>query len=215
MLPLAGRFDDRDVVLIDLRGHGNSDAPRFGYVPRALAGDVTSLCRRYDRPVLYGHSLGSEAVARAARRDSVTPAGVILSDPPAKLLADVSAPDRVEMAARDVRRWQRSSHGQIREEYADRDNAETLATARKQFSPEAVGFSKWEYTPVEELVEGIDCPVLILRPDPSAVDYIDPGEEVGDESVVVEHVENATHTISRDCPAATERIVRRFLEERC
>ena len=48
------------VVAIDLRGHGDSDAPRQRYTIGALADDVAWMCERLDvgRVVVVGHSLG-------------------------------------------------------------------------------------------------------------------------------------------------------------
>lgn len=48
------------VVVVDLRGHGESDAPEQRYTMRWLADDVAWMCSQLgvERPVVVGHSLG-------------------------------------------------------------------------------------------------------------------------------------------------------------
>lgn len=50
----------RRVVAVDLRGHGQSDAPEQDYTIAGLADDLVWMCRHLglDRPVVVGHSLG-------------------------------------------------------------------------------------------------------------------------------------------------------------
>lgn len=209
MLPLARRFD-RDVVLLDLRGHGRSDAPRHGYGPKTLAADVASVCREYDAPVLYGHSLGAEVVARAARRDDLDETAVVLEDPPAASVSGTPA-SRRERMAEQFKQWHRSSHAELREEYAG-EYAEELATARSRLRPEALAVEEWPYTSAGVLVADIDSPTLVLRPDPERVDYLSESEGELDESeAVVVNVAGATHTVSRDAPRVVEDEVSGFL----
>ena len=70
------------VVSIDLRGHGDSDAPRQRYTIEALADDVGWLCdqRELERVVAVGHSLGGLVALElaAARPDLI--GGVVLID---------------------------------------------------------------------------------------------------------------------------------------
>ena len=64
-LPLARALDDAyDVVLYDARGHGCSDAPRDGYSAETMATDLLGLVDGLDLddPVLFGHSMGGDAV---------------------------------------------------------------------------------------------------------------------------------------------------------
>jgi pimeloyl-ACP methyl ester carboxylesterase len=70
------------VVSIDLRGHGDSDAPRQRYTIEALADDVGWLCdqRALERVVVVGHSLGGlVALEFAAGRPDLI-GGVVLID---------------------------------------------------------------------------------------------------------------------------------------
>ena len=70
------------VVAIDLRGHGDSDAPRQRYTIEALADDVGWICeqRELERAVVVGHSLGGLVALElaAARPDLI--GGAVLID---------------------------------------------------------------------------------------------------------------------------------------
>src|SRR5438094_986431 len=51
---------DSDVVMLDARGHGLSDAPERGYTAEEQAPDVAAVVHALglERPVLIGHSMG-------------------------------------------------------------------------------------------------------------------------------------------------------------
>ena len=69
------------VVAIDLRGHGDSDAPAQRYTIDGLADDVRWICERLgiERTVVVGHSLGGLVALElaAGRPDLVRGAGLI------------------------------------------------------------------------------------------------------------------------------------------
>ena len=54
--------DDHRVVAVDLRGHGQSDAPHQEYTIEGFADDLAWVCARLglENPVVVGHSLGGE-----------------------------------------------------------------------------------------------------------------------------------------------------------
>jgi pimeloyl-ACP methyl ester carboxylesterase len=71
---LAGRFR---CVAIDLRGHGESDAPETGYAVDNMADDVMTVLRKLNISefVLVGHSMGGKVALAVA---AVQPAGLQL-----------------------------------------------------------------------------------------------------------------------------------------
>ncbi len=72
------------LVAPDLRGHGESDKPSAGYLPRDYVGDMAALLgHEPSRPVaVIGHSLGAAIAAQlAAERPELVPK-LILLDPP-------------------------------------------------------------------------------------------------------------------------------------
>ena len=72
------------LVAPDLRGHGESDKPSAGYLPRDYVGDIAALLgHEPSRPLgVLGHSLGAVIAAQlAADRPELVPK-LILVDPP-------------------------------------------------------------------------------------------------------------------------------------
>ncbi len=69
------------VLALDLRGHGDSDAPEQRYTIDGLAGDVAWTCAQLglERPVVIGHSLGGLVALEcaAAGRDDMRAAVLI------------------------------------------------------------------------------------------------------------------------------------------
>ncbi len=70
------------VVAVDLRGHGESDAPRQDYSVEALADDVAWIAATLglNRPVLIGHSMGGLVALELASRGDVR--GLVLLESP-------------------------------------------------------------------------------------------------------------------------------------
>lgn len=85
---LRRQFDhfspNHHTVAMDLKGHGDSDAPQGDYSVEALATDVAALIEEVglDRPVLVGHSLGGlVALMTACRRPDLVRKVVTLDSP--------------------------------------------------------------------------------------------------------------------------------------
>ena len=72
------------LVAPDLRGHGESDKPSAGYLPRDYVGDIAALvAHEPSRPVaVIGHSLGAVVAALLAAERPELMTKVILIDPP-------------------------------------------------------------------------------------------------------------------------------------
>src|SRR5918912_1511767 len=81
-----GRLLEPSVRLIapDLRGHGESDKPSAGYLPRDYVGDVAALlAHEPSRPLaVLGHSLGAVVAAQLAAERPELVSKLILVDPP-------------------------------------------------------------------------------------------------------------------------------------
>ena len=65
---VAALKKDYDLVMLDARGHGGSEAPRSGYSLDIMADDVAGVIDALglQRPCIIGHSMGAMTAARTA-----------------------------------------------------------------------------------------------------------------------------------------------------
>ncbi|MGH2560669.1 MAG: alpha/beta fold hydrolase, partial [Thermomicrobiales bacterium] len=79
-------FGGRPLSMVDLRGHGNSAKPSYGFGLRDYAGDVAAYVETFDQPViLIGHSLGALAAVGALAAIGDRLAAMVLEEPPLPL----------------------------------------------------------------------------------------------------------------------------------
>ncbi|MBN1247216.1 MAG: alpha/beta fold hydrolase, partial [Anaerolineae bacterium] len=82
--PVARALEkDFDVIMVDARGHGQSDAPDEGYSTADQAADLAALVRALalDKPVIMGHSMGGATAGYAAATYPDLFGKVVLEDP--------------------------------------------------------------------------------------------------------------------------------------
>lgn len=79
------------VINVDLRGHGQSDAPHQDYTITLFAEDIAWLCNELGakKPILVGHSMGANIALELAGRYQDVPASIIMLDPVMFLSAEV------------------------------------------------------------------------------------------------------------------------------
>ena len=83
LAPLAQLFFSRHrVISVDLRGHGESDAPRQDYSMSLFADDIAWLCKELacERPVVIGHSMGGNIALELASRYPEILTAIVLLD---------------------------------------------------------------------------------------------------------------------------------------
>ncbi len=94
MRHLAERLSlDREVLVPDLRGRGESDRPDGGYDPATMADDVAALIDRVgiERPALIGRLHGGLVAYHLAARRPELVSGVVLGDANPEVTADRAA----------------------------------------------------------------------------------------------------------------------------
>ncbi|MGI3904150.1 MAG: alpha/beta fold hydrolase [Janthinobacterium lividum] len=88
---------ERRTVTVDLKGHGQSDAPRQNYTPAGFAEDLAWLCGRLGlaAPLVVGHSMGGTIALELGARYPDSVAAVMMIDNfvfPAPAMVDAMRP---------------------------------------------------------------------------------------------------------------------------
>lgn len=207
-----------DVIAIDARGHGMSDAPATGYTVDDRVDDIVGLLGELniDSPILWGHSMGGNTVACLAATYPTLPRTLVLEDP-AGMLRGIHERTSEEQI-RDVRDLIESWHAQPRETLLESFEHEAwkeyLFHARRRVSPEITEIVRDGYIRPSDTFSKVACPTLVLRADVDNdlraldrehVDLLDDGQ--------LEHVTNTDHCIRRDEFETTVRLIRQFLSD--
>ena len=107
---------DYDVIMVDARGHGLSDAPAHGYGPAEhaadLAGAIAALGLR--RPAVLGHSMGAGTALALAGMYPDVPGAILLEDPPAWWAPSPELPADVQDRLAQRHRWIAELKGKTR-----------------------------------------------------------------------------------------------------
>lgn len=203
-----------DVLMLDARGHGLSDAPETGYTAEEQAPDVAAVVQALglERPVLIGHSMGSAtAVATAAQFPSLV-RGLILEDPPWG-----GPPER--LSAEEIQTRQSGWHALILKRklmpqaelaapirrrfptWAEAD-VDALAAATRQLSPCIVNSITRAGIAWQDMVRKVICPVYAITAEP-ALGAIVSSERIGEARQICPalrevHIAGAGHNIRRE-----------------
>ncbi len=225
---LAG---DYDVIMVDARGHGESEAPETGYDAATQAEDLAGLIAGLGlhKPALMGHSMGAVTVLALAGLHPEVPAAVVLEDPPSFWVppAQPAAPD--ETRATGMRTWMESLRGKTREQLIEEIRVQSPTWPEAELGPWAdakVAFARnlvRPWTPAAQqpdwpaIMGRITCPVLAIAAD------AEKGAALSEEGIVslkasvpqvqVVRMAGAGHNIRREQPAAFMAAVSGFLKE--
>jgi pimeloyl-ACP methyl ester carboxylesterase len=227
MLRLAEHLaPDFDVILVDARGHGLSEAPAEGYTADHHADDVYGLIQSLglEKPIIYGHSMGARTVCRLAAKHPEIPKAVILEDPVFIIPiteAEIAGHDQwARQMPAEIRRWKNLTEAerlQMAEDaghpdWRDIDKLE-WARSRVQVSPNVMSIGKTMGSIPEDFPR-ITCPVLILKAD------ADPETRKKNEAAAatipdgkIIHIPNAGHNVRRENWPATIRHLDEFLAQ--
>lgn len=231
-LPVAEVLSgENDVIMVDLRGHGKSDAPEEGYdlvtMATELSGLMTGLGLEY--PIVMGHSLGALTSLTLASLTPDLPLAIILEDPPAFWRARLPSPEegdfRVEMRVwfNDLKRKTRNDLLEFaRSENPIWSEAELgpWADSKHRFSLKITQLIDPQETVPEDfptLLGQITCPILLITAVPER------GAIVTDEDVIElqklvphlirAHIPGAGHNIRREQFSRYMEISQAFLSQ--
>ncbi len=205
---------DYDVVMVDARGHGLSDAPESGYGPGEQASDVATVIRNLnlDRPVLVGHSMGAETAAVTAATYPELVRGVALEDPPWR---EYTIPSKEELAQHfeETREHIEKMHAMNLAELTEMGKQENpgwdeiewfqWAKAKQQLKLEAAQVMVAPIPPWRETAAKVTVPALLLTGENDLGSIVPPkiAEEAGRmwrKKGQVVHIPGAGHSIRRE-----------------
>jgi esterase len=131
---------EREVLVLDQRGHGRSPKPATGYTPTDYAGDLAALLDLlgWKRAHIVGHSMGGRVALRFASSHSERTISLTLEDS-----GMMSRPDRED--------WIRNLLGGIPTPFADRESARAFFTEHFRDDPMTGGFL---HANLEQLASG-------------------------------------------------------------
>jgi pimeloyl-ACP methyl ester carboxylesterase len=207
------------LVAPDLRGHGESDKPSAGYLPRDYVGDIAALLAHEPaRPLaVIGHSLGAVVAAQLAAERPELMAKVILVDPP----FDASRP-REQIAV--VEKLRHAPPGDLEAELMRREPsmgdlyARALASLYRQAADgafQAMMRSEQGFPAVVALLGNVTAETLVVAADPSLDAAL--GPEAAEQVVAaIPHgrllmIPGARHAVHASKPRDFSKAVHEFL----
>jgi N-formylmaleamate deformylase len=218
-----------DVIMVDVRGHGKSDAPETGYTYVTMATEVAGLITGLGikKPAILGASMGAVITLTLASLFPDLPRVILLEDPPP--FWNWKTPALGEAESRDaLLDWiidnKRKTRDDLLAEVRDSNTHWTDAEmqpwvdAKHRFSLKITELvSVRDAVPENFLnfLKMITCPVLFIRAD------VEQGAVSCEEDVAalkssvpqlkVVHIPNAGHNISRDQYARYMDVIQSFL----
>ncbi|MGB8646685.1 MAG: alpha/beta hydrolase [Anaerolineae bacterium] len=219
-----------DVVMVDARGHGRSDAPRRGYGPtrhaKDLAGVIAKL--RLDQPIVLGHSMGATAALALAGAYPHIPRAILLEDPPPVWMPQLAGASEARPGRSHLHLWMASVKRKTREELIAGQRAATpdwseaelgaWADAKHRFSPNVIAaLDSRTDTRVDwpALLRRITCPALLITADLAQGAVVTAASAAALQSLIpqleIAHIPAAGHSIRRDQLDRYLQVIRVFL----
>jgi len=228
--PVAEALSDQyDIIMVDLRGHGKSEAPEEGYDLKNLATDVGEfvIALDLDRPIILGHSLGAAVTLILAGLMPEVPRAILLEDPPNLSYLSPSTGEeqnpRTNMLASIIshkRKTRADLLAQVQQEHPDWSevNQALWADSKHRFSLNITQIlTPKGGTPLGFLLvmSRISCPGLLITADPQLGAIISDEDAAAMLSVLSKfqraHIPGAGHSIRREQFDRYIEVVRDFL----
>lgn len=231
--PVARALEgERDVIMVDARGHGLSSAPERGYDPLTQGRDLAAVIEALGlhKPAVLGHSMGAASTLGLVSQRPELPGAILLEDPPAWWLAPKPDDPDAAQAVKGMRAWMTGLKSQTREALIAGERANSPGWSEDELGPWAdsklrvsqnvVGLFDENFIPKlgwPGALKVATCPALLIKADPArgaiVTDASAEALRVGIPQLKVAHIDGAGHSIHRDRFAAFLQAVRAFLAE--
>ncbi len=227
--PVARELESHyDLILVDARNHGRSDAPDQPFdlldLTEDLAGVITEL--HLARPMILGHSLGAITALLLAAKYPGLARAVLLEDPPPWWAADAlpafTADWRVQTHA-----WVDKLKGQTRETMIAAKHLESPAWSEAELGPwadsklrvhpYAIDRAEPDSVDLPLLLTHVIDPVLLITADHALQAAVTPQQAAALQTLLpqtrVVHIPGAGHNIRREQFGSYMAAVKNFLAE--
>lgn len=202
----------RRAIAVDLRGHGSSAAPRDGdYAMTSLAADIGAVLDGLglERVVLVGHGLGAKAALEYAGAHPDRVAGLVLAAAPARI-PDAQARQMIAGLEQDYERMSDAINTRLLRGASDEVRGLIARDSARVPRPDALRIISASLThdPLPALEHYRGPKLAIVTPDadtPNDIHHLVP-------DVQREMMDDTSHWMQLDKPAAFNRILDAFLE---
>jgi pimeloyl-ACP methyl ester carboxylesterase len=213
---------DYDVIMIDARGHGLSEAPASSYCVKAMGADLAGLIEALglEMPAVIGHSMGGLATMMAVADHPELIRRAILEDagihdfPIAQSAGDHFA--WIEELKRQGRDAVIALGRQQSPNWSEAE-LEPWADAKLRLSPNALSFVPADREPWRDIARRIQRPMLVIRADNDKGASVTPAEaaEASRINPLIEtvYVPGAGHNVRRENYTAFMAAIRAFLAQ--
>ncbi|MEO7911017.1 MAG: alpha/beta hydrolase [Roseiflexaceae bacterium] len=228
--PVARALEgDYDVIMVDARGHGQSQAASQNYSDVDLGHDLASVITALGlrRPAVLGHSMGAATALAMAGAHPQVPGLILLEDPPARWIAHAAAVPADQAWQARMLDWITGLQSKTREQLIAAQQAETPGWSEDELGPWADSKLRLSLTVLQRgtppvidwptLVSGITCPALLITADTAKRAIVSAADAAALQQLIpqlrVAHIANAGHSIRRDQFDRYMQVVRDFLSE--
>ena len=225
--PVAEKLQaDYDVIMIDARGHGRSDAPAEGYGPVEMATDLAGLIRGLglQKPLVMGHSMGGSTTMALAGLYPELPRAIVIEDSGAQNALSANNPE----ARARLKQWhdrmvnlQSKSHAQLIEHANtemptwEKAELEPWAHAKLRFNMNALNRQNTAEIDWDQVLRSITCPALLIYADNDRGGGVTPERAAEMQQLAPKlqtvHIPGAGHNVRREQFALYMKAVTAFL----
>jgi len=227
--PLAEALSaDYDVIMVDARNHGLSDAPDQIFTLLDQVEDLVAFVKalNLDKPILLGHSMGAITALLLAAKYPSLPKAILLEDPPPLWAFDPLSLFDASWAAK-THQWLDKIKTQTRAEIIAEEWAKSPRWSEAEMGPWADSKMQFHLNGLDKvkpvavdlptLLPQVTCPVLLITADPVLLSAVTAEQAKALQGLVpqtqVAHIANSGHSIRRDQFDAYLAAVRSFLAE--
>ncbi len=227
--PVAQALEaDYDVIMVDARGHGRSDAPESGYNPTTMAADLAGVITGLGltKPVVMGHSMGGSTTMALAGLYPELPGAIVIEDSGAQNRMggnDAEAKARLQGWHDRMVNLQSKTRAEVLQQgHADNPawsdaELEPWSHAKLRFNLNALNREGAGDVDWAQLLGNITCPALLLHSDPALGGGVTAERAAEMQELLPQlqtvHIAGAGHNIRREQFAAYMDAVKGFLAQ--